>query len=437
MIRSIIRHFTLQMHVIMFITLVLAADSTSPISLRQADVHPYATVHKAATPNPTADDVTYHQGDVLIGLINVYLIFWEPTGNVSPQYNQLIEDFFTVVGNTPLYRSLSQYSDAAGRRPTGSRLAGTWIDRQPFPKIPVPGAAIEDEIRHAQSVKGWSSNLQNFFLVFNEKVSEETSGCAYHGFFGSSETKTIYARIPHPASIGCEPAPGYKSPNHDVAADAAINYASHELLEGVASPSAAGWYAGQADEIGDKCASVQGHLAADGSNVNWGGHRFRIQGEWSNLLHGCTLNGKDKITVYVLTNHNSGKVLTVENLSTNDGTPILQWDNTPPGNPLWVFTHVNGSKCFKISLSDHEGLLSVPSKNTSNGTPLLQKNDVGTSNQQWQVVQVSSNSQYVKIVNCWNHKVLSIQNQSLDRGVPAIQEDDSGKPSQQWLMTPA
>lgn len=54
---------------------------------------------------------------------------------------------------------------------------------------------------------------------------------------------------------------------------------------------------------------------------------------------------------------------------------------------------------------------------------------------QWKVVQVSDNSEYVKIVNCWNHKVLSIQNQSLDRGALTIQEDDSGLPSQQWLMT--
>jgi hypothetical protein len=198
MMRSIIRHFTLQMHVIVFITLVLAAAFISSIPFSQADVHAYAIVHNTAAQNPAADDVTYHQGDVLVGLINVYLIFWEPTRNVSPRYNQLIEDFIKVVGNTSLYHNLSQYHDAAGRRPTGSRLAGTWIDRRPFPKIPVPGAAIEDEVRHAQSVKGWSSNLHNFFLVFNEKVSEETSGCAYHGFFGSGQTKTIYARIPPP-----------------------------------------------------------------------------------------------------------------------------------------------------------------------------------------------------------------------------------------------
>jgi hypothetical protein len=437
MMKSIINHYMLQIYIIMFITLVLAADSISPISLSQTDVHPYATVHNTAAQNPAADDVTYHQGDVLVGLINVYLIFWEPTGNVSPRYNQIIEDFFKVVGNTPLYHSLSQYHDAAGRSPTGSQLASSWIDRRPFPKIPVPGAAIEDEVRHAESVKGWSGNLHNFFLVFDEKVQEDIpDACAYHGFFGSGETKTVYARIPNPASLqGCAFPPEYKSPNHDHDADSAINVASHEFLEAVASPSAAGWYAGQAAEIADKCVSNYGYITADGSNVNWNGHRFIIQGEWSNYLHGCTLNGTDKILYYVLTNRNSGKVLTVENLSPKDGTPMLQWDNTPPNNPQWVFANVKGSEYFKIAFRNGGGLLSVPNKSTSNGTPLLQKDDVGTSDQQWKVVQVSDNSEYVKIVNCWNHKVLSIQNQSLDRGALTIQEDDSGLPSQQWLLT--
>jgi hypothetical protein len=432
--KSVIRHFILQSRVIVFITLVLAENSISPILLSQADVHAYTTVHNTATTNLATDNVIYHHGDVLVGLINVYLIFWEPTGNVPPQYNQLIQDFFKVVGNSPLYHSLSQYHDAAGRRPTGSRLAGSWIDSQPFPNIPVTQTAIEDEVRHAQSVKGWSGNLHNLFIVLDEKVQEDIGdACGNHGFFGSGKTKTIYARILY----ACGFPPYYKSPNHNQDADATISIASHELMEAITSPSAAGWFAGQADEIGDKCAYNYGYITADGSNVNWNGHRFLIQGEWSNHLHSCTLNGKDKIIRYVLTNHNSGKVLTVENLSPNDGTPILQWDNTPPNNPQWIFAKVEGSKCFKISLTGQNSLLSVPNKSTSNGTPLLQKDDVGTSDQQWQVVRMSSNSQYVKIVNCWNHQVLSIQNQSLDSGALAIQEDDLGTPSQQWLMTPS
>jgi hypothetical protein len=84
----------LKMYIIMFITLVLAADSISPISLSQADAHPYAIAHNTAAQDPAADDVTYHQGDVLVGLVNVYLIFWEPTRNVLPRYNQVSDIFF-------------------------------------------------------------------------------------------------------------------------------------------------------------------------------------------------------------------------------------------------------------------------------------------------------------------------------------------------------
>lgn len=170
MMKSIFACYTLQMLVIIVALVPTRYFASAVVSKPQYSMN--TTARNAASNTgiaaDTSNDVTYHQGDVLVGTINIYLIFWEPIGNVSPRYNQVIENFFKIVGNTPLYHSLSQYHDSAGRAPSGSHLAGSWTDHRPFLTIPVSGANIEDEIRHAQYEKNWSGNLHNFFIVFDE-----------------------------------------------------------------------------------------------------------------------------------------------------------------------------------------------------------------------------------------------------------------------------
>ena len=81
-----------------------------------------------------ASHLTYHGGPVMSGTMQVYAIFWEPTGSsVSPTYNSLITRYFGDVGSSPLYQNTAQYQDANGNRPSGAVLGGSWVDTTPYP----------------------------------------------------------------------------------------------------------------------------------------------------------------------------------------------------------------------------------------------------------------------------------------------------------------
>jgi hypothetical protein len=82
-----------------------------------------------------AGDLTYQGDRVIDGIANIYLIFWIDANfqPASPKYVSAIKQFVQDMGQSPLYANLVQYRDALGRCPTGSRLAGTFIDKRPFP----------------------------------------------------------------------------------------------------------------------------------------------------------------------------------------------------------------------------------------------------------------------------------------------------------------
>ena len=80
---------------------------------------------------PTTSNVTYHGGPVIAGEMQVYAIFWEPSGSfVSSKFNMLLKRYFRDVGGSGLYANNGQYTDSSGQAPTGAELAGhLWIDR--------------------------------------------------------------------------------------------------------------------------------------------------------------------------------------------------------------------------------------------------------------------------------------------------------------------
>jgi Phosphate-induced protein 1 conserved region len=82
-----------------------------------------------------------------------------------------------------------------------------------------------------------------------------------------------------------------QSPNNDYDADSTINVTSHEQMEAVTDPLINAWYDANQYEIGDKCAWNFGSVSLNGgkANVEWNGHYYLVQQEWSNARKGCTL----------------------------------------------------------------------------------------------------------------------------------------------------
>lgn len=245
-----------------------------------------------------ASNLTYHGGPVMSGTMQVYAIFWEPTGSsVSPTYNSLITRYFGDAGSSPLCQNTAQYQDANGNRPSGAVLGGSWVDTTPYPSTTLQDRDVQNEVINAMKVKGWTADITHAFFVFtakNENICADvnqcffTSFCGYHSAFG---TNTIYAVVPY-AGTDLFHCGVPSSPNRDIDADSGINVSSHEQMEAATDPLGNGWYdaSGGTSEIGDKCLGRFGRTSNRG-DVTWNRETYMVQEEWDNARSTCVLSG--------------------------------------------------------------------------------------------------------------------------------------------------
>jgi hypothetical protein len=255
----------------------------------------------------TSSNVLYHGGPVMAGEMQVYTIFWEPRGSfVSPKFNMLLKRYFRDVGGSGLYANNKQYTDSAGQAPTGAKLAGTFVDRSPYPSAPVlQDSDIRNEVTHAMSVNGWQPGITHLFFVFtaaNESICVAFFGscspplgimCGYHFGFPTPNGVVLYAGMPYAGNSLAQCYGLSTSPNRAIAADAEVNVTSHEQMEAATDPEASGWFGpgGLTDEIGDKCVGAFGPVNAIGADIYVKGHPYILQEEWDNTVSGCALTG--------------------------------------------------------------------------------------------------------------------------------------------------
>lgn len=241
----------------------------------------------------SANNLIYGGGPVMTGTTNAYAIFWEPGGNVSANYNSLIERYLGDVGASPLYSIANQYMQTGGAFPSNSVLAGSWVDSSAYTETPLLDSDIQAEVTRAQQANSWTSSLNNIFFVFTgsgenlcidgtQAQCATNTFCAYHSFFGGT---TIYAAMPYAASFTCNPG---SSPNNDDA-DQTINVSSHEQMEAATDPLLNAWTDSIGNEIGDKCAWQFGSLNGQGADVVWNNNPYIVQEEWDNNTSTCRL----------------------------------------------------------------------------------------------------------------------------------------------------
>ncbi len=425
----------------LFIFLALVAAAMLPASVFAASVSPSHRVHfflkRGSHQNVApgaASNLNYGGGPVMGGTVNVYAIFWEPTGNVSGNYHTLIERYFHDVGGSTLYSNNNQYTDSSGHVPYNSVLAGTWIDHSNYPQSPLLDSNIQNEVTNAQRGNGWSSSLDNVFFVFTEAHQNlcfdssqaqcaSNSFCAYHSYFGSN---TIYAAMPYAASFSCNPG---SSPNNDDA-DQTINVTSHEQMEAATDPLINAWTDSSGSEIGDKCAWNFGSKNANGSNVNWNGDPYIVQQEWDNGISGCTLAATNGDPYYEIVNRNSGQVLDISGGSTTNGGTAIQWPYRSGTNQQWQEVPVNGG--YKLVNRNSGLLLDDPGYSTTHGTQLDQWTDTNGSNQWWNLV--SAGNGYSYLVNQSSGLYADVSGGSTANGASIIEWPYNGGPNQQWQL---
>jgi hypothetical protein len=262
-------------------------------------------------------NLRYHNGPVEL-TNKVYAIYWVPSGyTVSSSYESLISRFFTDVaaanGSTSnVYYSDTQYYNSSNQHIAySSTYGGSVVDTNPLPAsgctdsvtpVCLSDAQIQSEVARVAAAQGWSHNPNNEFFMFTAKnigscvSSSECSFsyyCAYHSWFGSGSTVTLYANMPYadtdPSACDAE-----SHPNGDDA-DATINVTSHEHNETITDEQGNAWYDLEGYENGDKCAWNFGSQIGSTSHGNYNqlinGDPYELQLEYSNAHRTCVQTG--------------------------------------------------------------------------------------------------------------------------------------------------
>ena len=276
---------------------------------------------RAQQANPFLGVLTYQGGPIMTGE-NLYAIFWVPPTlqngsptSLSAKYEsvakQLLADYpyHGIANNSTQYYSTppTKYFKATGG------LSAFYIDTNAYPASGctdgvtgtncITDAQLQAEITRVMTLKGWTPGLNKMFLVFtsmgegscfNSSSCAYTQYCAYHGYFGSTTTPTIYANQPYADPSYCYYTGVQTDPSGDIPSDANVNVASHEITEANTDPELNAWWdTANGEEIGDLCAWTFGTNSWDGGLANqmWNGHFYELQLEYDNHTSSCVQVG--------------------------------------------------------------------------------------------------------------------------------------------------
>jgi hypothetical protein len=275
------------------------------------EVEPQTTAAAAAS---TSIPMTPHGGPVQ-DYTKTFVIFWLPTGYTfenggsSQNFINLIWRYFSDVGGSTFANTQTQYYDSSNWVSNSSTLVDGVVDNTPYPVrngyVYTTDTDIQNIVAKWIKARGWLYGLHEQFFVYTAANvptweshlgwNTDTKGyCAYHNYFlgtsvGLGNYPIVYANMPAldgNGSYRCYAKTGanWYSPNGDYTADSTVSTTSHEQFESITDPELNGWKDANGDENGDKCSYIYGTIGSDTGNVTLNGHRYILQGEWSNAL---------------------------------------------------------------------------------------------------------------------------------------------------------
>ena len=250
---------------------------------------------------------TYHNGPVMQGVSNVYLIWYGNwAANTAPT---IITDLVLTLGSSPYFNINALYPNANGDSPLGALIySGTIYDSYSHGPELTPSdmqAVVHDWIVAGQL----PVDSAGIYVIFGSAdVSDSTpegTFCTtpfpHHGSFNLNGTTLKYGfvgngdRCPSSAPWFFGPGSNGRTPNDNFGADVMANTLAHLLSVTVTNPTGTGWFDRYGFENAAKCYGVFGptHQAANGgpTNIRIGQRDFMIQQNWVNARKGyCSLS---------------------------------------------------------------------------------------------------------------------------------------------------
>jgi hypothetical protein len=241
---------------------------------------------------PGSNGIFYHGGPVMLGIVNVYYIWY---GNWSGNSATIIlPDLATEIGASAYYNINTTYYDGSNTHVSKSvHYGGSTIDNYSG-GTSLSDSAIQRVVSNAIISGRLPKDTNGVYFVLTSADVTASSGfctqyCGWHtyGTIGGSNIKYSFVGNPDRCPSSCSMQT--TSPNGNAGADGMASIIAHELEEAVTDPNLNAWYDNRGYENADKCAwtfgttyNVNGALA----NMKLGTRDYLIQRNWVNALGG-------------------------------------------------------------------------------------------------------------------------------------------------------
>jgi hypothetical protein len=146
--------------------------------------------------------------------------------------------------------------------------------------------------------------------------------------------------------------------------------------------------------------------------------------------HAWMLNGS---RYFRIQNQNSGKVLGVSNMSTDDSAQVVQFSDNGTSDHLWMLIN-NNDGYYRIQNQNSGKVLGVSNMSTADSANVVQFSDNGTADHLWSLID--NGDGYVRIQNKNSGKVLGVSNMSIADSADAVQFTDNGTSDHLWRFMP-
>ena len=252
---------------------------------------------KAARPGG-GNGINYHGGQVMLGTVNVYYIWYGDWSGDSA--TSILPELASNIGGSPYFRINTTYYDGAANHVTGLVQYKTSVNDNYSLGTTLSDANIQTIVANAigSGALPYDSNGA-YFVLTSHDVSESsgfcTKYCGWHTYGTISGTNIKYAFVGNASRCPSACEAQTTSPNGNAGADAMASVIAHELEEMVTDPNLNAWYDTRGYENADKCAWTFGTVssASNGSlyNMILGTRQFLIQRNWVNASGGyCALS---------------------------------------------------------------------------------------------------------------------------------------------------
>jgi hypothetical protein len=261
------------------------------------DIFSHSSGHRGGGSRP----IMYFGGPVILGGINVYVIWYGNWANNSAAQT-IATAFLNNIGGSKYYNINTTYFDGSGAHVANAvHFVKSVNDNYSQGQgVTLTDSSILAIVSRAITNGSLPTDPNGVYFVLTssdvKKSSFCSSYCGWHTDATINGADIKYAFVGNPAQCpsACA-AQTISSPNGDIGGDGMVSIIAHELEESNTDPDLNAWFDANGQENADKCAWTFGttYRAANGSvaNMNLGGKDYLIQQNWVNSGSGyCALS---------------------------------------------------------------------------------------------------------------------------------------------------